>query len=108
MKKFRCKVCGYIYEGDELPADFVCPLCHKGVEVFEEVQEAPAAGGDNRLKGTKTAENLATAFAGESQARNKYTYFAEVARREGYEQLAEIFLSTARNEQEHALSLIHI
>ena len=102
MKKFRCKVCGYIYEGDELPADFVCPLCHKGVEVFEEVQEAPAAGGDNRLKGTKTAENLATAFAGESQARNKYTYFAEVARREGYEQLAEIFLSTARNEQEHA------
>ena len=71
MKKFRCKVCGYIYEGDELPADFVCPLCHKGVEVFEEVQEAPAAGGDNRLKGTKTAENLATAFAGESQARNK-------------------------------------
>ena len=62
MKKFRCKVCGYIYEGDELPADFVCPLCHKGVEVFEEVQEAPAAGGDNRLKGTKTAENLATAF----------------------------------------------
>ncbi len=102
MKKFRCKVCGYIYEGDELPADFVCPLCHKGVEVFEEVQEAPAAGGDNRLKGSKTAENLATAFAGESQARNKYTYFAEVARREGYEQLAEIFLSTARNEQEHA------
>lgn len=102
MKKFRCKVCGYIYEGDELPADYVCPLCHKGVEVFEEVVEAPAAGGDNRLVGTKTAENLATAFAGESQARNKYTYFAEVARREGYEQLAEIFLSTARNEQEHA------
>ena len=54
------------------------------------------------LKGTKTEKNLWTAFAGESQARNKYTYFAEVARREGYEQLAEIFLSTARNEQEHA------
>ena len=54
------------------------------------------------LEGTKTAKNLAEAFAGESQARNKYTYFAEVAKREGYEQLAEIFLSTARNEQEHA------
>ena len=102
MKKFRCKVCGYIYEGDELPADYVCPLCHKGPEYFEEVKEAPAAEGGNALKGTKTAENLATAFAGESQARNKYTYFADVARREGYEQLAEIFLSTARNEQEHA------
>ena len=102
MKKFRCKVCGYIYEGDELPADFVCPLCHKGVEVFEEVQEAPAAGGDNRLKGTKTAENLATAFAGESQARNKYDYFAGVARKEGFQQIAAIFEETAANEKAHA------
>ena len=57
---------------------------------------------ENKFAGTKTEKNLAAAFAGESQARNKYTYFAEVARREGYEQLAEIFLSTARNEQEHA------
>lgn len=54
------------------------------------------------LKGTKTEQNLQTAFAGESQARNKYTYFAEVARKEGLEQIAEIFLETARNEQEHA------
>ena len=54
------------------------------------------------LKGTKTEQNLMAAFAGESQARNKYTYFAEVAAREGYEQLAAIFLQTARNEQEHA------
>lgn len=54
------------------------------------------------LKGTKTEKNLQEAFAGESQARNKYTYFAEVARREGYEELAELFLKTARNEQEHA------
>ena len=102
MKTFRCKVCGYIYEGDELPTDFVCTLCNKGVEDFEEVQEAPAAGGDNRLKGTKTAENLATSFAGESQARNKYTYFAGVARKEGYEQIAAIFEQTANNEKEHA------
>ena len=53
-------------------------------------------------KGTKTEKNLAAAFAGESQARNKYTYFASVAKKEGYEQIAEIFLKTAENEKEHA------
>ncbi len=54
------------------------------------------------LKGSKTEQNLKTAFAGESQARNKYTYFASVAKKEGYEQIAEIFLKTADNEKEHA------
>ncbi len=54
------------------------------------------------LKGTKTEKNLATAFAGESQARNKYTYFASVAKKEGYEQIAAIFEETANNEKEHA------
>ena len=54
------------------------------------------------LKGSKTEKNLATAFAGESQARNKYTYFASVARKEGYEQIAAIFEQTANNEKEHA------
>ncbi|MCI5606699.1 MAG: rubrerythrin family protein [Spirochaetia bacterium] len=54
------------------------------------------------LKGTKTEQNLQTAFAGESQARNKYTYFASVAKKEGYEQIAAIFLETAENEKEHA------
>ncbi len=54
------------------------------------------------LKGTKTEKNLATAFAGESQARNKYTYFASVAKKEGYEQIAAIFEATANNEKEHA------
>ena len=54
------------------------------------------------LKGTKTEKNLWTAFAGESQARNKYTYFASVAKKEGYEQIAEIFTKTADNEKEHA------
>lgn len=54
------------------------------------------------LKGTKTEANLLAAFAGESQARNKYTYFASVAKKEGYEQIAEIFLKTADNEKEHA------
>jgi len=54
------------------------------------------------LKGSKTEQNLMTAFAGESQARNKYTYFASVAKKEGYEQIAAIFLQTAENEKEHA------
>ena len=54
------------------------------------------------LKGTKTEANLAAAFAGESQARNKYTYFASVAKKEGYEQIAAIFEATANNEKEHA------
>ena len=54
------------------------------------------------LKGTKTEKNLQEAFAGESQARNKYTYFASKARKEGYEQIAAIFEETANNEKEHA------
>lgn len=54
------------------------------------------------LKGTKTEKNLWSAFAGESQARNKYTYFASVAKKEGYEQIAAIFEATANNEKEHA------
>ena len=54
------------------------------------------------LKGTKTEKNLMTAFAGESEARNKYTYFASVAKKEGYEQISAIFQKTADNEKEHA------
>ena len=54
------------------------------------------------LKGSKTEANLLAAFAGESQARNKYTYYASQAKKEGYEQIADIFLETAENEKEHA------
>jgi rubrerythrin len=54
------------------------------------------------LKGTKTLENLMAAFAGESQARNKYTYYASKAKKEGYEQIAELFTETANQEKEHA------
>ena len=54
------------------------------------------------IKGTKTEKNLLAAFAGESQARNRYTYFASAARKEGFEQIANIFLETAENEKEHA------
>lgn len=57
---------------------------------------------EKSLKGTKTEKNLLAAFAGESQARNRYTYFASAARKEGYEQIAGIFIETAENEKEHA------
>ena len=56
----------------------------------------------NKYTGTKTEKNLQEAFSGESQARNKYTYFASVAKKEGYEQIAALFLKTADNEKEHA------
>lgn len=56
----------------------------------------------NKYSGTKTEKNLQAAFAGESQARNKYTYFASVAKKEGYEQISALFLKTADNEKEHA------
>jgi len=54
------------------------------------------------IKGTQTEKNLMAAFAGESQARNKYTYYASVAKKEGYEQMSKLFLETAENEKEHA------
>ena len=56
----------------------------------------------NKYAGTKTEQNLMAAFAGESEARNKYTYFASVAKKAGYEQIAALFLDTANNEKEHA------
>ena len=56
----------------------------------------------SKFSGTKTEKNLQEAFSGESQARNKYTYFASAAKKEGYEQIAAIFLETAENEKEHA------
>ncbi|MGI6605606.1 MAG: rubrerythrin [Peptococcia bacterium] len=97
--KYRCSVCGFIQEG-ELPEGFKCPRCKQPASVFQKIEEQSQAG--NPYAGTKTEKNLQEAFAGESQARNKYTYFAAIAQREGFEQLAEIFLKTARNEQEHA------
>ncbi len=96
MKKYVCKVCGYVHEGDEAPSE--CPKCHQK-DVFEEVKEEAKK---NPYAGTKTEKNLLEAFAGESMARNKYTYFASVAKKAGYEQIAELFLKTADNEKEHA------
>lgn len=99
MEFYRCPVCGYIEEGP-LPAGYKCPRCREPGENFVKISDEEMS--ENLYEGTKTAANLAAAFAGESQARNKYTYFAERASIEGFEQLAEIFLKTARNEQEHA------
>lgn len=98
MEKWRCTVCGYIHEGP-LTEDFICPVCKQPASKFEKIEEAKA---DNKYAGTKTEQNLMEAFSGESQARNKYTYFAKIAGQEGYDQLSELFLMTARNEQEHA------
>ncbi len=100
MMSYRCKICGYVYEGDTLPADYKCPVCKHPAADFEPI-ETKAATPEN-LKGTKTEQNLRDAFSGESQARNKYTYFASVAKKEGYEQISDLFLKTAANEKEHA------
>lgn len=98
MKKFVCTVCGYIHEGDTPPAQ--CPVCKVGPDKFKEVVEsAPSAG---KYAGTKTEKNLKEAFAGESMARNKYRYFSEIAKREGYEQIADIFMQTSDQEGQHA------
>ena len=101
VSKWRCKVCGYIHEGETLPEDFTCPVCKQPASAFEKIEEAPAKSG-NKYAGTQTEKNLEAAFAGESQARNKYTYFSSVAQNEGYEQIAALFLKTAENEKAHA------
>lgn len=99
---WRCTICGYEYVGEELPADFICPLCKHPASDFEKVVVEKGETGVNKYAGTKTEKNLWEAFAGESQARNKYTYFASVAKKAGYEQIAALFLQTAENEKEHA------
>ena len=98
---WRCRICGYEYVGEELPKDFICPLCKHPASDFEKI--VPVQKSETKsLKGTKTEQNLREAFAGESQARNKYTYYASVAKKNGYEQIAALFLKTAENEKEHA------
>ena len=92
--KFVCKICGYVYEGETAPEQ--CPQC-KQHGVME-----PVLVKKNPYAGTQTEKNLEAAFAGESQARNKYTYFASKAKKEGFEQIAALFLKTADNEKEHA------
>ncbi|MEG2110603.1 MAG: [FeFe] hydrogenase, group A [Clostridium sp.] len=101
--KYRCSVCGYIHEG-ELPEGFTCPICKSPASAFVKVEDKSSTNSEsaNKYKGSKTEKNLMEALAGESIARNKYTFFADVAKSEGYEQIYEIFLKTAGNEREHS------
>ena len=99
MEKWKCSVCGYIHEGP-LPDDFSCPVCKQPASKFVKIE--PEAPKKNPYAGTQTEKNLEAAFAGESQARNKYTYFASQAKKDGFEQIAALFLKTADNEKEHA------
>lgn len=97
MAQFKCKVCGEIFDAPNR-AEAVCPVCGVSGADLEEIE----GGNQNKYAGTQTERNLEAAFAGESQARNKYTYFAARARQEGFEQIAQIFETTASNEKEHA------
>ena len=104
MAKYKCKLCGEIFEvkdGEEP----VCPVCGakgESLELVADKAEAKAEASANKYAGTQTEKNLQAAFSGESGARNKYTYFASVAKKEGFEQIAAIFNETADNEKEHA------
>lgn len=97
MAQFKCKVCGAVFDAPN-HAEAVCPVCGVSGEQIEELH------GDhqNKYAGTRTERNLEAAFAGESQARNKYTFFAAKAKQDGFEQIAQIFMTTAENEKEHA------
>ena len=97
MKKFKCLVCGEIFEVPE-GAQAICPKCKQSGDKLQLIEEKPKTP----YAGTQTEKNLEMAFAGESQARNKYTYFASVAKKEGFEQISAIFQKTADNEKEHA------
>ena len=97
MNKHKCLLCGKEFELAE-GAEIICPYCNAKGEKVEAVAEAPKS----KYAGTQTEKNLEAAFAGESMARNKYTYFASKAKKEGFEQIAALFLKTADNEKEHA------
>lgn len=96
---YKCKICGAIFESEE-GKEPVCPICKAKDKNLEEIKKEKIIM--NKYTGTQTEKNLEAAFAGESQARNKYTYFSSVAKKEGYEQIAALFLKTAENEKEHA------
>ena len=84
------------------PEGFPVDAAEKLLQMIQVNDNKKTEDNNMDIKGTKTEQNLMAAFAGESQARNKYTYFASVARKEGYEQIASIFEATAGNEKEHA------
>ncbi|MGN0173128.1 MAG: ferritin family protein, partial [Acutalibacteraceae bacterium] len=95
--KYKCKLCGEIFEVKD-GQEPVCPRCGAKGDNLEQY----TAVSKNKYAGTQTEKNLHAAFDGESGARNKYTYFASIAKKEGFEQIAALFLKTAENEREHA------
>jgi len=97
--QYKCKVCGIIFEVED-GQEPVCPQCHAKGDKLEKLEGNPVKAG--KYAGTQTEKNLKAAFSGESEARNKYTYFASVAKKQGFEQIAALFLHTAENEKEHA------
>lgn len=97
MKTYKCKVCGEVFELPE-GVEIICPRCQARGSAIVEVADSRFS----KYAGTETEKNLQAAFAGESQATNKYTYFASAAKKEGYEAIAAIFLETAENERAHA------
>ena len=97
MKKYKCKLCGEVFSVAE-GTEAVCPKCNARGDALEVIANTVLT----KYAGTQTEKNLEAAFAGESQARNKYTYFASKAKKEGFEQIAALFLKTADNEKEHA------
>ena len=99
VEVWKCTVCGYIHEGP-MPEGFTCSRCGQPASKF--VKAEPETPKKNPYAGTQTEKNLEAAFAGESQARSKYTYFASRAKKDGFEQIAALFLKTADNEKEHA------
>ena len=103
MAKFVCTVCGYIHEGP-MTEDFKCPVCKQGADKFVKIEEAPAKEAKNPFAGSKTEKNLWEAFSGESQARNKYTYFASVAKKPDMSRSQHYFyrqLKTKKNMQNY-------
>ena len=96
MATYKCKVCGEVFESNDVNP--VCPRCKQSGDKLEKIEQKPIS----KYAGTQTEKNLMAAFAGESEARNKYTYFASKAKKDGFEQIAALFLKTAENEQEHA------
>ena len=93
MAYFKCEICGEVFKADSKETA-ACPKCKATGDKLTQMK--------NKYEGTKTEQNLKDAFAGESQARNKYTYFASKAKKEGFEQISALFLKTAENEKEHA------
>ena len=93
MNRYVCTVCGYVHTGDSAPGQ--CPVCKAPASKFKPVAEVER---DHKYAGTQTGRNLMDAFSGESQARNKYCFFAEAARNEGIGSTAENLVTAAEGE----------